>query len=200
MHVRIRRVFELPRVEPAMRARQFLRLGHHARRPKRGRRQHDLRPEEAHQLPPLDTEAVCHRHDQRVALCGAHHRKSDPRVPARGLDDGLAGTQLTRLFSSLDDPERQPVLHRSQWIEGFHLDPEVNVGRGQMVDANDRRVTDGIENALKAGHFRNSLNDRQTLDRLEAPEHADHVELVWRYHAPVLVLGPHDLQVWQFRA
>jgi hypothetical protein len=61
------------------------------------RGQHHLGAEEAHQPAPLDAELLGHRHDQRIALLGAHHGKADAGVAAGRLDHGLAGLQLAGL-------------------------------------------------------------------------------------------------------
>src|SRR5438270_120730 len=98
----------------------------------------------------LDAEGLGHRDDQRVAFLRADHREADPGVAARRLDDGLAGLQVAALLGRLDDPERQPVFDRAQRVERLDLDVKIDARRRDVIDANDRRVADGFENALIA--------------------------------------------------
>src|SRR5205814_9766933 len=91
-----------------------------------------------------------HRHDQRIAFLGADHREADPGIAARRLDDGLAGLQVAALLGRLDDTERQPVLDRAERVERLDLDVKIDPRWREVVDANDRRVADGFENALIA--------------------------------------------------
>ena len=111
----------------------------HAEALLRARRQHHLGAEEAHQLAPLDREAVGHRHDQRIALRGADHGEPDAGVAAGRLDHGLARLQRAVALGLLDDVERQPVLDRGGRIEelGLHVDRHA-LGR-EVVDP-DRRA------------------------------------------------------------
>ena len=103
---------ELVREEPAVRLRELDRLLVHADALLRARRQHDLGAEHAHQLAPLDREAVRHGDDQRIALLRAHHGEADAGVAAGRLDHGLAGLQRAVALGRLDDVDREPILDR----------------------------------------------------------------------------------------
>ena len=148
VHVGVGLVLELARQEPAVRLGELDGLRHHAHAALRGRRQHHLGAEEAHQLAPLDAEGLGHRHDQRIALLGADHGEPDAGVAAGGLDHRLARLQLAGLLGGLDDAERQAVLDRAQRIEGLDLDEQVGARRGQPVDPHHRRVADRLQDVL----------------------------------------------------
>ena len=138
-------VLELAGEEPAVPLGELARLRGHAGALLGGRRQHDLRAEEAHQPPALDAEALGHDDDERVALDRADHGEADAGVAARRLDDGLAGAERAVALGRLDDGERQPVLDRAHRVEGLELGVERRVGRCQRVQADDGRVADGGE-------------------------------------------------------
>ena len=93
------------------------------------RREHHLGAEEAHQLAPLDAERLRHRHHQRIALRGAHHREPDAGVAAGRLDHGLAGLELAGFLGRLDDAERQAILDRAERIERLDLDEQIHAAR-----------------------------------------------------------------------
>src|SRR5690606_31664681 len=152
MHVGVRLVLELPAQEPAVRLGELDGLLQHAGAFFGGRRQHDLRAEEAQQLAALDAEAFRHRDDERVALLRADHREPDAGVAARRLDDGLAGRKLAGLLRALDHGERHPVLDRAHRVEGLDLHVDVHARRGQLAELNERRVADRRENVVETGH------------------------------------------------
>ena len=145
MKLRVRLVLELLRPVPAVLLRQFPGLLHHARAFQRRRRQHDLRAEEAHELSPLDREALRHRDHERIALRGAHHREPDAGIAGRRLDDRLARAQLAASFRRLDHAEREPVLDRAHRVEGLELHVDVNAVGREAIEADDRRAADGLE-------------------------------------------------------
>ena len=131
---------------------QLGRLAHHADAALGRRRDDHLGAEEAHEAPTLDAEGLGHGDDERVALGRADHGEADAGIAAGRLDHGLAGLQLARLLRRLDDAEGQPVLDRAERIEGLDLDEEVDAGRRQAVDADDRGVPDGPEDGIETGH------------------------------------------------
>ncbi len=83
--------------------------------------------------------------DERISLGRADHRKADARIAARCLDDRLAGFQRSGLLCRLDDAEREAILHRAERIERLHLDEQIDAGRSQAIDADDRRVADRFQ-------------------------------------------------------
>ena len=109
----------------------------------------DLGSEEAHELAALDGEGFGHGDDERVAFLRADHGEADAGVAAGGFDDGLAGLECAGAFGVFDDAEGETVFDGAEWVEGFDLDVEVDVGRGELVDANDRRVADGAEDVVE---------------------------------------------------
>ena len=148
MHVRIGRVLELARIEPAVRLGEFDRLAHDPDGALLGRGEDHLGAEEAHEPPTLHAEAVGHHRHQRIALRRANHGQADAGIAAGRLDHRLAGLQLARFLCRLDDAERQAVLDRAERIECLDLDVEVDPRRREPVDPHDRRVADRFENAL----------------------------------------------------
>src|SRR5690606_17191723 len=123
-------------------------LANHAVGTLGGRRQDHLGAEETHQLPALDREALRHGDDERIALGGADHGEADAGVAARRFDPGLSGLQFTGPLGCLDDAQRQPILDRTEGIERFDLDVEVDPGRRQPVDPDYWRVADCSEDAV----------------------------------------------------
>jgi len=145
-------VLELARQEPAMRFGQLDRFDYHGQSAASSRRQHDLGAQEAHELTPLDTELLCHRDHQGVALAGAHHGEADAGVAACRLNDGLPWFELSRLLRRLDHAQRQAILHGPQWIECFNLDEQVHALRRQPVDAHHGCVADCPQNIIELRH------------------------------------------------
>ena len=138
---------ELMGEEPAVGLGELLGLLDHAEALLRLRREHDLGPEHAHELAPLDREGLDHGDDQRIALGGADHGEADAGVAARRLDHGLAGLELTLALGLLDDVEGEPVLDRGRRIEELALHEHPHVRRREPVDLHDRRVADRVEDA-----------------------------------------------------
>src|SRR5690606_11159388 len=108
----------------------------------------DLGAEEAHQLAPLDAEALRHDDDQRVALLGADHGEADAGVAAGRLDHRLARLQQTAALGVLDDTEGEAVLYRSHRVEGLEFGVEVAPLWRQLADAHRGRAADGLQDAL----------------------------------------------------
>jgi hypothetical protein len=134
--------------------RQLDGLGQHAGALLPRRREHHLRAEETHQLASFDAEVLGHHDHERIALARAHHRQADAGVSAGRLDHRLAGLERAAALGGLDDAEREPVLDRSERVEGFDLDVEVDVRRREPPDAHHRRASDRLEDAVVLGHGR----------------------------------------------
>ena len=105
----------------------------------------DFRSEEAHQPAALDAEGLGHGDDERVALLCAHHGEADAGVAAGGLDHGLAGLELAGALGIFDHTKGEAVFDGAERVEGLDLDVEIDVGRGELVDANDGGVADGFK-------------------------------------------------------
>ena len=93
-------VLELSHEEPIVFFREFNSLGQHATAFERRRCEYDLGAQEAHHLAALEAEALCHCDDERVAFLSADHRKTDTRIAAGRLDDGLTRFQCVSLSSA----------------------------------------------------------------------------------------------------
>ena len=115
---------ELMGEEPAVRLGELNGLLIHPEALERARREDNLGAEHAHELAPLDGEAVGHGHHEPIALLRADHGEADFRIAACRLDDGLTGLERTAALAFLDDVERKPVLNRGCGIEelGFGVD------------------------------------------------------------------------------
>ena len=138
-------VLELAGEEPAVRLGEFDGFGDHAGAAAGGWGDDDFRAEEAHQPAALDAEGLGHGDDERVALLCAHHGEADAGVAAGGLDHGLAGLELAAALGIFDDSEGETVFDGAERVEGFDLDVEIDVGRAELVDANDGSVADGFK-------------------------------------------------------
>src|ERR1700733_16274309 len=152
MEIRVGFVLELPRHEPAIGLSQIDCLLDHSDRALGGRRYDDFGAQKAHQSPPFDAEALGHCEHERIPFSGADHRKSDAGVAARRLDDRLSGLGLAGLLRRLDDAKRQAVLDRAQRVERLDFYIEVDANRGEAVDPDNRRMSNGFQNALKSRH------------------------------------------------
>jgi hypothetical protein len=152
VHVGIRFVLELASKEPAMRGGELDRLLHHSGSAGRPRRQYHLRPQKAHESAALDTEGFRHGYDQGIPFLCAHHREPDPGVAAGGLDHGLAGSELTTALSVFDHAKGQPVLYRTEGIEGLNLHVQLGIRRREPVDAHYGGAPDSLEDVGVARH------------------------------------------------
>jgi hypothetical protein len=150
--VGVRLVLELPGHKPSIRLRQLSRFTHHAGSAFRCRCQDDFGAEESHEAPALDAERLCHRDHQWVPFLRAYHRESDAGVAARRFDDRLARLEPAGTLGVLDDAQREPVLDRAEWIEGFDLHVEVDALRREPADSHDGSVADRFEDAGEFCH------------------------------------------------
>jgi alkylation response protein AidB-like acyl-CoA dehydrogenase len=144
----VRGVLELPGEEPAVLFRKLLGLPDHPGRPLGGRRQDDPGSEDAHELAPFDRTRLRHDGDERIPLDGADHRERDPGVAGGRFDDGLTRLERPAALGVLDDSDREPVLDRGHRVEGFALHVHRDVRRREVVDADDRGISDGSEDVL----------------------------------------------------
>ena len=134
--------------EPAVGLGQLLGLQVHPQALGGARRQDHLGAEEAHHAAALDGERVGHRHDQRIALGGADHRQPDAGVAARRLDHRLPRLEFAAALGLLDDADREAVLDRPGRIEELGLHVQPHVLRRDAVEADARRVADGVDDAV----------------------------------------------------
>src|ERR1700681_90623 len=149
MHVGVRLVLELPAQEPTVHLGELDRLRKHTAAFERGRCQHDLCAEEAHQPAPLDAEVLTHGHNERIALLCAHHGEPDTGIAAGRLDYRLSRFESSRALRIFDDAESQSILDRSHGIEGFYLAVQGYVRRCELFYPHHRRTTDRLEDAVK---------------------------------------------------
>jgi hypothetical protein len=149
VHIGVGFVLELSAEKPTVSLGKLDRFRQHADASLRCRCQHDLGPQEAHDLASLDTEILGHDDDEVIALCRTDHRQADSRVAAGGLDDGLARLELAAALGILDDAQRQPVLDRTQRVERLDLHVEIDAGRRHVVDSHDRRTPDRLDDAFE---------------------------------------------------
>ena len=101
-----------------------------------------------HQAAPLDAHAVGHDEDDRVALDGADHRQADARVARGRLDDRRARLERARRLCRLDHRDGDPVLDRAARVRALALDVDVVARAEQPVDADVRRVADGVQDVV----------------------------------------------------
>ena len=109
------------------------------------RRQVELGAIGEHQPAALDAHAVGHDQDQPVALDRGDHREADAGIAGGRLDDHAAGLELAAALRILDHRQRDAVLDRPAGIGALLLDPDFGAVAEQAVDANVRRVADGLE-------------------------------------------------------
>ena len=132
--------------------RQLRGLAHHAAAALGGRRQDHLGAVGAHQLAPFDREGFGHHRDERIAARGGDHRQGDAGVAGGRLHDRLAGLEQALALGVEHDRQRQAVLDRAAGIERLDLRVERDVRRRDAMEPDDRRVADGVEDAVVEGH------------------------------------------------
>ena len=162
MNVGVRLRFELVGEEPAVRLGELDGLLIHPEAFERARREDDLGAEHAHELAPLDGEAVGHGHHERIALLRADHGEADARIAACRLDNGLAGLECAAALAFLNDVERKPVLDRSRRIEELGLGVDRPAGDAEIVDADGRRIADRVDNAVEEPAASSSRSELKT--------------------------------------
>ena len=79
------------------------------------------------------------------------------------------GLQRAGALGVLDHAEREPVLDRAHRVEGLELDVQVDVRRRELVDPDDRRAADRLEDGFEAlahdGNLPREAEDRFFLAR-----------------------------------
>src|SRR4051794_37909976 len=121
MKIGIGLIFKLPGHEPAMGLGELDRLLDHSDRAFSSGGDNDLCAQKPHQLAALDAEGLRHGDHKWISLSRANHSEADSGISAGRLDHGLARLELAGLFRRFDDAERQTVLYRTKWVEGFDL-------------------------------------------------------------------------------
>jgi len=101
--VGIRFVLKLAHKEPAVLVGEFRRFRQHAAAFELSGCKDNLGTEESHHTAAFDAEALCHRHDQRVAFMGTDDGQADTRIARCGLNHGLAGFERAVTLGGLDD-------------------------------------------------------------------------------------------------
>jgi hypothetical protein len=62
----------------------------------------------------------------------------------------MARLQGAGLLRSLDDADREPVLHRRERVERLDLHVKIDAGRGEAIDADDGGIADRFQDARVA--------------------------------------------------
>ncbi len=93
---------------------------------------------------------VGRREDALVALDDGGHGEAHAGVAGGAFDDRAARLQLAGALGVLDHLDRHAVLDRVAGVEGLHLgvDGALDHAPGDVVDADQRRVADGVENVV----------------------------------------------------
>ena len=111
-----------------------------------GGRQHDFAAESLDHPAAFNRNGFAHHDDDVIAFDRSDHGQTDAGVAAGGFDDGFARRQAAVGLGLFDHGERNPVLDAAGRVEPFQLRPDFNGGvRGHMVDGNQRRVADGVQ-------------------------------------------------------
>ena len=92
-----------------------------------------------------------HDEDEAVALHGAHHGQADAGVPGGGLDDDRVRLQHPASLGVLDHGQGDAVLDRSTRVATLELDPDLDAGVEEAMDADVGCVADGVEDGVE-GH------------------------------------------------
>src|SRR4029079_19796153 len=110
--------------------------------------------EEAHDLAPLDAEALRHHDHQRMTALRAHHREPDAGVATRRFDHGLPGFEHARARRRVDHAKCEAILDAAEWITRFELGIQLDAGGRELVDAHDGRLADRLRDVVVAHEAR----------------------------------------------
>src|SRR5580698_298 len=121
---------------------QFDGFGHHTHASRRRWGKYNFCSQEAHQLASLDAEGLRHRDNKRIPFLCAYHGQPNSRIPACSFNHRLTWLELSRLLCIIDHPQSQTIFHRTEWIECFDFDKEIDMRRRQPVDPDNWGVAD----------------------------------------------------------
>lgn len=141
-------VLELARQEPTVLLSELFRFSDHAAATLGRGGQDHLGAKRTHDLSAFDREGFDHHRDEGIPLGSANHCKCNSGVAGGCLDDRLAWLQRATSLGILNDRNGQPILDGMQRIECLALDEHRHMRGGEAIDANDRRVADGAQNAV----------------------------------------------------
>mmetsp|Transcript_19713 Transcript_19713/g.35445 ORF Transcript_19713/g.35445 Transcript_19713/m.35445 type:complete len:216 (+) Transcript_19713:630-1277(+) len=111
--------FELTAEEPAVLRGEFGGLFDHAGSLSGFGRYDDSCSEHAHQFASFDGEGFGHDDDAGIAALGAHHGHGNASITRSSLHHRLTRLERSILLGSLDNRQRQTILHRGERIEVF---------------------------------------------------------------------------------
>src|SRR6516164_2910843 len=149
MHIRIGLILELTSEEPAMGHCELSCFCHHPHAAQRSRCNHHFRSKKTHELAAFDTECLRHGDYQRMVLLRADHGKANSSIAARRLNHRLPRLQVTGALGGLNDPERQTIFDRAEGIECFDFYIEIYVWRCELIDFDDRSMSNRLKNILE---------------------------------------------------
>mmetsp|Transcript_37917 Transcript_37917/g.118859 ORF Transcript_37917/g.118859 Transcript_37917/m.118859 type:complete len:480 (-) Transcript_37917:314-1753(-) len=117
-----------------------------------GGRADDLRAERLEHVHLLLAHLLRERDDHAVALDGRGEREADARVPARRLDERVAGLDAALLLGVLHHALADAVLDGAARVEELALEQQLALDAliaRDAVAAHQRRVPDGAEHAVQ---------------------------------------------------
>lgn len=149
MNARIRRIIELcgnNRVR--LRLVQLIALPNRPRHPLRPRRQHEIRPENSQQPPPLHRHRFRHRQCQLISLRRAYKRQCNTRISRGRFKDVRVLIDLAGLFARFDHRRADAILDRAERIKIFAFGQHRRAARRHdAVDSHEGRIANGLNNA-----------------------------------------------------
>ena len=88
-----------------------------------------------------------------VAAVGADHGVGDAGVAAGGIENDAAMIQLAGALAVEHHIQRCAVFDRAAGVEVLGLAEDLDIGKlaGNLVQAHQRRVADGLEQRLRRG-------------------------------------------------
>ena len=112
------------------------------------------------------------RHDQHhlVTLDRRRHGQGDAGVAAGGLDQHVAGLDVTAQLGATDHRQRRAILHRARRVIAFQLNQQgIGSVAGQALQANQRGVADAIgDGGELQGHGKPAIRSRNKVAMIPA--------------------------------
>ena len=88
-----------------------------------------------HGLGTLDGQVLRHDQYHAVTLDGCSHRQGNAGIPGSGLNQGIAGGNLTALLGTPDHGQSRPVFHRPRRVVAFEFSQDDVVARSGVLVA-----------------------------------------------------------------
>jgi hypothetical protein len=115
--------------------------------------QDDLGAEQTEQHATLDRHRLGHGEDAAVTAGGGDEGEGDAGIAGGRLDDDTARLEATVALGGVDHGATDAVLHARERVEELELHEDLGLETfGDLVEAHERGVADGVEDAVIDSH------------------------------------------------